>query len=192
MSDRLEAAASGRAQCRACGVKIPKGALRFGEELPNAYGEGDVASVYWFHPSCAALRRPEKIAPLLRESESEAAAALADREQLLAQAEVGAAHPKLERLAGAERAASGRARCRHCQQAIAGGAWRLRLSTFADSGFFEPLGFVHAGCARDYFEVPEVGLLIERIGQISPDLDRAALDEIRAAEQAGQPQPGSA
>jgi ribosomal protein L37AE/L43A len=190
MSDRLETAASGRAQCRACGVKIAQGALRFGEELPNAYGEGDVPSVYWFHPSCAALRRPEKIAPLLRDAE--AAAALSDRDQLLAQAAVGLAHPRLERLAGAERAASGRARCRHCQQVIAAGAWRLRLSTFAESGFFEPLGFVHAGCGRGYFEVPEPDTLIERVHLIAPDLDQAALDELRAAEKAGQPQPGSA
>ncbi len=190
MSDRLEAAASGRAQCRACGVKLAKGSLRFGEELPNAYGDGDVASVYWFHPRCAAVRRPEKIAPLLRDSE--AAAALPDRPELLGLAEQGLAHPRLERVAGAERAASGRARCRHCQQPIAGGAWRVRLSTFADSGFFEPLGFVHAGCARAYFEVAEVQLLLDRIHLASPDLDQAALEEIRAAELAGQPQPGSA
>jgi hypothetical protein len=190
MADRLETAASGRAQCRACGVKIAKGDLRFGEELPSAYGEGDVPSVYWFHPACAALRRPEKIALLLRDSE--AAAGLPDRAELLARAETGLAHPKLERLAGAERAASGRARCRHCQQPIENGSWRLRLSTFADSGFFEPLGFVHAGCARAYFELPDPALLIDRIGAIAPDLDGASREEIRAAEQAGQPQPGSA
>jgi ribosomal protein L37AE/L43A len=190
MADRLEEAASGRAQCRACGVKIAKGSLRFGEELPNAYGDGEVASVYWFHPRCAALRRPEKMAPLLRDNE--ATASLPDRQDLLALTERALAHPRLERLAGAERAASARARCRHCQQPIAGGAWRLRLSTFAETGFFEPLGFLHAGCGRAYFEVAEVEPLLDRIRLMSPELDDAALEEIRAAGLAGQPQPGSA
>ncbi len=176
MPDRLEAAASGRARCRACAVKIDKGALRFGEELPNSYGEGEAQSVYWFHPRCAAQRRPEKFLPL---AQAGGAAALADVDALIAEAELGAAHPRLQRIAGGERSASGRALCRHCKQLIGAQMWRLRLSIFAASGFFEPLGFIHATCSLGYFGVSaSIG---ERVQQASPDLDVAALDEIRAA-----------
>jgi ribosomal protein L37AE/L43A len=176
MSDRLEAAASGRAQCRACGAKIEKGALRFGAELPSAYGDGEASSVYWFHPRCAALRQPERFATLLRQGAAEPV--LPDAEALLAEADQGVTYPKLARLAGAEKASSGRARCRQCREPIAGGAWRFKLSNFEQSGFFEPLGFVHTGCALPYFEIPELSLLRERVRHTSPDLDPAALEEI--------------
>ena len=36
----IEAAPTGRAKCRGCGRAIARGELRFGERLPNAYGEG--------------------------------------------------------------------------------------------------------------------------------------------------------
>jgi hypothetical protein len=171
MPDRLEAASSGRAKCRACGEKIEKGALRYGEELASGYGEGEAASVFWFHLRCAALRRPEKLGQLVRASE--AGAVLADRDELLALADEGVAHPRLERVAGAEQASSGRARCRQCQELIPQGAWRVRLSTFGETGFFDPLGFVHASCVPTYFEVPTVK---PRLAQISPELDLSAVD----------------
>jgi hypothetical protein len=186
MSDRLEAAPSGRAQCRACGTKIEKGALRFGEALPSAYGEGDAPTLYWFHPACAARRRPEKFAALLRQG-AEAAPALPDAEALLAQADLGVTYPKLARLEVAEKASSGRARCRQCRELIPAGAWRLRLSNFEQSGFFEPFGFVHTGCAQAYFGLPDLAALGERLRQASPDLDAAALDEILSAEQRAEP-----
>ncbi len=180
MSDRLEAAASGRAQCRACGAKIEKGSLRFGEELPSAYRDGDGGSVYWFHPRCAAHRRPEKLAALLRQPE--AAAALPDADRLLAEADQGVAHTRLQRLAGAERASSGRARCRHCKELIAAGAWRLRLSNFEDNGFFAPFGFIHhVPCASPYFALSDLAALGDRLRLASPELDAAALEEILSA-----------
>jgi hypothetical protein len=187
MSDRLEAAPSGRAGCRACGAKIEKGTSRFGEELPSAYGDGDATSLYWFHPRCAAHRRPEKLAALLRQDEA-AAAALPDRDALLAEADLGIQYPKVARLAGAERASSGRALCRHCRVPIPKGDWRLRLSSFEGSGFFEPLGFVHAGCGPDYFELPDLAPLGTRLRQMSPEVDDAALEEIRTSP---RPAPGA-
>ena len=57
MSHLFEAASSGRSKCRGCGQPIAKGELRFGERLPNPFGEGEVT--HWFHPLCAAYKRPE-------------------------------------------------------------------------------------------------------------------------------------
>jgi hypothetical protein len=179
MSDRLELAASGRARCRACGGKIDKGTLRYGEVLATAYGDGEGNSAFWFHPRCAAQRRPAKFLVVAREAE--AAAGLPARESLIAEAEAGVAHERLERVAGAERASSGRAMCRQCKTPIAQGTWRIRLSAFADSGFFDPLGFIHASCTRAYFEVDSV---IARVQVASPELDEPALAELRAAESA--------
>jgi hypothetical protein len=177
MPDRLEPAASGRAGCRACGLKLDKGALRFGEELPNAYGEGDATSVYWFHPRCAAHRRPEVFARFLRANE---AAELPDRAALLSEADQGIAHPRLPRLAGIERARSGRAACRRCKQPIPSGAWRFRLSTFESTGFFEPLGFIHVTCAPEYFGVADTALLRERLRAAAPDVAPSDVDEVLA------------
>jgi hypothetical protein len=177
----MEPAASGRARCRACGGKIAKGEMRFGEVLPSAYGDGEGGSAFWFHPRCAAQRRPEKLGALLRENEA-AAAALPDRDRLLAEADEGVAHPRLPRVGGAERASSGRARCRQCQELIASGSWRILLSSFGENGFFDPLGFIHAGCAPAYFEISAgADTLVARIRQASPELDESALAEIAAA-----------
>jgi hypothetical protein len=53
----IEHATSGRAKCRGCGGRIDKDALRFGENRPNAYGDGEMT--LWFHVPCAAYKRQE-------------------------------------------------------------------------------------------------------------------------------------
>jgi hypothetical protein len=52
----FEVASTGRAKCRGCGEPIQRGDTRFGERLPNPYGEGEMT--LWFHPRCAAFKRP--------------------------------------------------------------------------------------------------------------------------------------
>jgi poly(ADP-ribose) polymerase-like protein len=59
MSHSIEPATSGRAKCRGCGRPIDKGELRLGEQLPNPYAEGEMT--LWFHPTCAAYKRPEAL-----------------------------------------------------------------------------------------------------------------------------------
>lgn len=167
MADRLETASSGRARCRACGKTIDKGALRFGEEGAG-YTEDARASVFWFHLRCAALRRPEKFVAAVS---AEASPEVPDREDLVALAEAGVAQPRLTRLDGVERAPGGAARCRQCRTLIEKGTLRLRLSTFADTGFFDPLGFVHPGCGPGYFEVPAlVDPLRARVPEVEDEL----------------------
>ena len=164
----IEPASSGRAKCRGCDQKIAKGELRFGERQPNAFGEGEMT--LWFHLDCAAYKRPE---PFLQVLEDEKA--VEGRERLAAVAEFGIAHRRVPRINGAERAPSGRARCRSCKQLIERGAWRIALVYFEEFRF-EPSGFVHATCAREYFETTD---LIERIKYFSPNLSASDLDDLK-------------
>ncbi|MEO0813130.1 MAG: hypothetical protein AAFY60_09730 [Myxococcota bacterium] len=143
----LEAATSGRAKCRACGETLRKGELRFGERVPNPFGEGE--ATYWFHPWCAAARRPEvflELEPIPDELE--------DPQALHTLAVLGQEHHRLARVERVELAASGRAKCRECQEKIEKGAPRLALTIWED-GRFNPMGFIHASCALDYFGTTE-------------------------------------
>lgn len=174
MNHVIEAAASGRARCRGCELKIGKGELRFGERLPNMFGDGEMT--LWFHPACAAYKRPE---PFLEALRAGAGAGLDDAPALETAARLGIEHRRLPRVNGAERAPTGRARCRHCRETIAKGTWRVALVYF-EEGRFEPSGFVHAACARPYFGTTD---LIERARHFSPALDDADAAELAAALQ---------
>jgi hypothetical protein len=163
MPSVIERATTGRAKCRACSQPIAKGDERFGEALPNAYGEGE--SLFWFHLACAACSRPESLLPVVEQGEG-----ALEREALISLAKDGIANPRLCRIAKAERASSGRARCRHCRELIEQGALRLSLQLF-EEGRFNPIGTIHATCAVHYFEV-------------EPDLDRLRLpcNQLKEAE----------
>ena len=167
----IEAAASGRAKCRGCGEKIVKGELRLGERLPNPYGEGEMT--LWFHPLCAAYKRPE---PLM-EAMSATAETLDDAKRLETVAEGSLAHRRLPRVDGAGRAPTGRARCRACRELIEKGSWRVGL-VYYDDGRFEPSGYIHAGCASRYFETADI---VERIAHFARGLGRDELDELASA-----------
>jgi hypothetical protein len=139
----IEPAASGRSICRGCARPIGKGTWRFGERLPNPYGEG--AMTLWLHVPCAAYRRPESFLPTLRE----ASVAIDDAPWLAEVAQFSLDHHRMTRIAGLERAPSGRARCRACRQPIDKGTLRIPL-VFYQEGTFERSGFIHIGCAIDY------------------------------------------
>lgn len=160
MSHVIERAASGRAKCRGCDQKISAGAWRFGERLPNPYADGEIT--LWFHPPCAAFKRPEPFLEVL----PSATEFSDDRPRLDQEAVLGAAHRRLPRVDRAERASSGRARCRACREAIAKGEWRIAL-VFYEEGRFAPSGFIHARCATEYFETSEI---LPRLRHFSPAL----------------------
>jgi hypothetical protein len=65
------------------------------------------------------------------------------------------------------RAPSGRARCRSCHEAIPKGAWRVAL-VYYEEGRFEPSGFIHLGCAADYFETADI---LDRVRHFSKVTD---------------------
>ena len=167
MTGILEAATSGRAKCRGCGQAIARGEVRLGEKLPNPFADGEIT--HWFHPLCAAYKRPELLLEVLTQAD---APSPADRERLETVAQRGKQHARLPRIDGAERAPGSQARCRQCKEPIAKGDWRIRL-VFHQEGQFEPGGFVHLACRAAYFETPDV---------LEPVLHFSKLDDAGRAE----------
>jgi hypothetical protein len=167
----FEVAPSGRSKCRGCSRTIEKGSLRFGERLPNPFAEGEMT--LWFHPKCAAYKRPEPLLEALGQTQE----ALADREALDVQAQRSVAHRRLPRIDGAELSPSAQAKCRHCREPIEKGAWRIRL-VFYEEGMFTAGGFVHLPCRTDYFETPEVD---ERVLHFSHELADDKLEDLKRA-----------
>jgi hypothetical protein len=145
--------------------------MRFGERLPNPYAEGEMT--LWFHPACAAYKRPE---PFL-EALEQAAMALSDREALERAARSSLAHPRLARIDGAERSPSGQAACRSCREPIERGSWRIRL-VFYEDGRFSPAGYVHIACRKDYFETEEVLFHLLHFSPALSDSELAALRQM--------------
>ena len=156
----FEGAPTGRARCRGCERPIDKGALRFGERIPNPFAEGE--TTLWFHPLCAAYKRPEPVLETL----GQAPGSVPGQDALERAARGNLAHRRLPRITGAERSPTGQARCRHCHQPIARGAWRIRL-VFYEEGRFMPSGFVHLTCRGGYFEGADI---LAPVLHFSPDL----------------------
>ena len=179
MASVVERAASGRAKCRACGQAIAKGEERFGEALSNAYAEGE--SLFWFHLRCAACSRPESLLAVLEQGQ----AAPAEASELMALVREGIAQPRLSRIFRAERASSGRARCRHCRELIQQGDWRLALQMF-EEGRFNSIGTIHAGCAVHYFGVEPS---LARLTLPSNQLDSSELAQVLGLMREGAARP---
>lgn len=168
MAHIFEPATSGRSKCRGCGQSIARGELRFGESVPNLFADGD--TTLWFHPLCAAYKRPQ---PLLETLET-TTEGIPDRERIEQVARHSMAHERLQRIDGVERAPSGQAKCRHCHEPIERGSWRIRV-VFFDEGRFAPGGSVHLGCREAYFGTPEVLDHVLHFGAGLSDTERAEL-----------------
>lgn len=166
----LVPAVSGRSRCRGCARPLERGELRFGERLPNLYGEGE--STLWFHPACAAYKRPQSFLEVLA-SEAD----VPDRPALERAANQGVAHRRLARIDGAERAPSGRASCRSCREPIERDSWRIRL-VFFEAGRFSPGGYVHLACRLPYFGIDDI---LDRLLHFSRELSVDEREELRRA-----------
>jgi hypothetical protein len=183
----FERAPTGRAKCRACGMNIPSGDVRFGERLPNPFAEGDnVEMTHWFHVRCAAFKRPE---PFVEALDAPGAAALLGDERVILEQEarLGLEHRRLARVDAASRAPSNRAVCRACKNRIDKDAWRIALVWYED-GRFVPSGYIHLGCAAAYLETSSV---IARLRHFSPSLGEADFAQIETGLVGrGDPIPG--
>ena len=172
----FEPATTGRAKCRGCGQAVEKGAIRFGERLPNPFAEGE--TTLWFHPLCAAYKRPEAVLEAL----GQPGASVPEREALERAARGSMAHRRLPRIDGAEKAPSGQAKCRSCRERIERSSWRIRL-VFYEEGRFMPGGFVHLGCRKAYFESDDVLAPLLHFSPKLTDEERAELE--RACREGG-------
>ncbi|MBI2320260.1 MAG: hypothetical protein HYU75_25475 [Betaproteobacteria bacterium] len=127
----------------------------------------------WFHPACAAYKRPDPLLQALGETLD----TIPDRERLERAARSTLAHRRLPRIDGAERSPSGQAKCRSCREPIGRGSWRIRL-VFYEEGLFSPGGFVHLGCRKAYFETDDV---LDQLLHFSPALSEGEREELKRA-----------
>lgn len=170
-------AASGRSKCRGCAQAIKRGELRFGECLPNLFGEGEMT--LWFHPLCAAYKRPQSILEALAATSE----AIPDRERLEHAARQSVTHRRIPRIDGAERAPSGQATCRSCRELIARDSWRIRI-VFYEEGRFSAGGYIHLACRQAYFETDAVS---DPVLHFSPALSEADRQELAAQMSSSPP-----
>jgi hypothetical protein len=180
----IEAARSSRSKCRTCKRKIDKDLLRIGILLEGPYGTGYL----WHHLTCAARRRFEDVEAAYEEqawAEGVTVPPLDELRKLKEVAEKKAAERKSP--PWAERAKSGRSKCKHCDELIAQGDWRVILSREVE--FFGQVRTgpvnIHTGCVAAELmtehcatepEELEAGLRANSV-----DLDEAALSEVLAA-----------
>lgn len=165
----FEPAATGRSKCRGCGLSLAKGEVRFGERLANPFADGEMTR--WFHPTCAAYKRPDSMLEALETAPQD----LADRAELERIARAGIAHERRPRIDGAERSPSSQARCRQCKEPIEKGAWRIRL-VFHEEGTFSPGGFIHLACRQPYFET---GDIVDAVLHFSASLEEAEREALK-------------
>lgn len=148
----IEIARSGRASCRSCNKAIAKGERRFGEEMPNPYGDTGSVSYRWHHLLCAAKERPSQLKQALSR-DPEPFAERADVEAALVAWEEGQkAKQKPTGLPYAEHAPNERARCRECREPITKGALRIAVERPVEQRSFgtSNVGYLHAECAAGY------------------------------------------
>ena len=124
----------------------------------------------WFHPLCAAYKRPQPLLEVLEQTTE----GVADQENLRVTAVRSVTHPRIPRIDGAEKSRSGQAKCRNCHESILRGSWRIRV-VFYEEGRFAPGGYVHLGCRTAYFETDEV---LEPVLHFSPALSEAERTEL--------------
>ncbi|HEX2138953.1 MAG TPA: hypothetical protein VHG33_04490, partial [Woeseiaceae bacterium] len=92
-------------------------------------------------------------------------------------AEYGIEHRRVPRIDKVDRAPTARARCRCCRELIAKGSWRIGL-VFFEEYRFEPSGFIHAGCAKEYFGTTDV---MDRVRHFNPGLESGELAQVESA-----------
>ncbi|MBK8258067.1 MAG: hypothetical protein IPK82_36055 [Polyangiaceae bacterium] len=180
MAHIVETAKSGRARCRTCGEGIAKDALRFGEEVPNAFSESGGTTFHWHHAQCAAKKKPSQ----LREALAVYTGDVHNREeleQLIAENEL---KQRPTTFPFAERSPSARAKCGECRNVIEKGALRVAVQREPDgpSLMIMPATprYLHAACARQSLPGATADVLAS-IKKNSRGLTDADLAELGAA-----------
>jgi hypothetical protein len=144
MPNHIEIAPSGRASCRGCKQPIAKGVPRFAEEAPNPYSEEGGTSYRYWHLACAAPKLANELAAALPAYDGP----VDDRPALDA---VIAQNLRPE-LPYAERASSGRAKCRACDEALKKGDLRVAFERVFEGPMGPQKGaaYAHPRCVGPY------------------------------------------
>ena len=180
---RIEAARSSRSKCRTCRRKIDKGVLRLGILLEGPYGTGYL----WHHLKCAAAHKSDDVAAAYAEQawdDGVKVPPLAELQKLRAAVE----KRKSERRTPpwAERAKTGRSKCKRCGELIAKDSWRVILAREVDVfGQVRRANVnIHPHCVATELWSPECALDAEsfeaELRANSKGLDAAELDEVLA------------
>jgi len=178
----IEAARSSRSKCRTCRRKIDKGDLRLGILLEGPYGTGYL----WHHLPCAARRRFEDVEQAYEQNAWAAdveVPPLAELEKLKEAAEKKKAERKES--PWAERAKTGRSKCKHCDELIAKDSWRVILDRIVEFFGQERRGPVniHPHCVNAELhseDCPtEVEGFFEALRQNTEGMTDAELEEVR-------------
>jgi hypothetical protein len=146
MPHKVEPAPSGRASCRGCKLAIEKGKPRFGEEAPNPYSEDGGTSFRYWHLACAAPKLANEVGVALSAYDGP----IEDRAAIEA---LVREHARPE-MPYAERASSGRARCRACDTVLAKGELRVAFERVYESpiGPQKAAAYAHPKCVTRYLE----------------------------------------
>lgn len=180
----IERARSSRSRCRTCRRKIDKGALRLGVLLEGPYGTGYL----WHHLTCAARRRMEDVEAAYDARAWEPGLEVPPLDELEKLREESEERRKNRRDPPyAERAPTGRSRCKSCGEPIAQGAWRvtlLREVRFGSQVRGTPIG-VHATCVAAALRADDCRTEAEGFDDAlranSPELSTAEVDEALTA-----------
>lgn len=120
----IEAARSGRSKCRTCRRKIDKDVLRLGVLLEGPYGTGYL----WHHLKCAARRRFDDVAAAYEQNAWDEGVDVPDLDELAKlKEESEKKRAEKKEAPWAERAKTGRSKCKHCDEPIAKDSWRVIL-----------------------------------------------------------------
>ncbi len=174
MGHIIEAAKTGRASCRSCKKTIGKGELRLGEEVANAFSDGDM-TYNWHHLECGAQKKGAVLKQALESTEMD----IPDKDALLKTAESNAKKEKPASFPYAEHAPTGRSSCIACGEKIEKGNLRVAVETEVETGGFarKGAGYLHPGCACEHTEEVSEDL-IEKIKTNSTSLSETDFGQL--------------
>jgi hypothetical protein len=176
----IEEAKSGRASCRTCRKPIPKGELRFGEEVENQFGDAGDTTHRWHHLACAAGAKTDELRTVLSGFEGIDAAQRAELEKTMAEADAKKPPPYPH----ADKAPTGRARCLGCGEGIGKGNVRVAIERDIERGMTttKGAGYLHPACAAAYVEGSggTHAELTEGLRQNTRDLSPEEMDKLFA------------
>ncbi len=174
MGETIEVAKTGRSRCRVCREPIMKGALRFGQEQPSAFGEG--LQWVWHHVECAARKKPVLVRSALAAFQGD----VPNRAEL--EATLAAADESPSVFPYAERAPSGRSKCLQCREVIDKGVLRIAIERELDLGMSTRpgVGYLHAACARAHLQRDDLATVLRQNSRGPGEADFAEIEPLLA------------